>query len=103
MDLENAAKLAFICKIGFDTAENEPQKELSTRLLFFLPSRAKPNSQFKGAGSRLVCAALPSAGRWRASAPRRAAPLGSARAYGGALRLFMASLSKSLESPNEQH
>ena len=62
--LKNAALVA---KIGVDTAENEPQKEPSTRL--FLPTRA---------GGRLclrkpvagLCAALVQVGRGRGKEPR---------------------------------
>ena len=54
-DLVNLGKCCkmsiYLQKIGFDTAENEPQKEPSTRP--FLPSRAE--CSVNKAGSRLVC------------------------------------------------
>ena len=40
-------------KIGFDTAENEPQKEPSTRLFFAAPNRAKYS--VNKTGHWLVC------------------------------------------------
>ena len=60
---------SLFAKIGFDIAENEPHKELSTRLFPLSPSRAEYS--IDRAGSQLVCATL----LWvRVLGPRARAP-----------------------------